>query len=119
MNSSFSYFRTFFIVFLFLLFIIIFISSFFFYSSNNITNSNSSFIFNYPISSNFAWPAPGFTRITSTFGPRNKPTTGASSFHYGIDIGAPAGSNLVSSIDGKVIYADFNRCEWLYYKNRK
>ncbi len=42
---------------------------------------------------------------------------GASSFHYGIDIAAPTSSSLVSSINGKVIYAGFNRCKWIYYKN--
>ena len=37
----------------------------------------------------FAWPSPGYTTITSYFGKRVSPTAGASSFHKGIDIGAP------------------------------
>lgn len=32
--------------------------------------------------------------ITSKFGPRNAPTAGASTFHEGIDIGIPAGTQL-------------------------
>ena len=39
--------------------------------------------------SKFLWPTPGFTTITSYFGYRNAPTSGASSYHSGIDIGAP------------------------------
>lgn len=114
MNSSFFNFRMFFIFILFILFIIFFTSTSFFLSSNDsFSDSNYSFNLNYSISSDFAWPVPGFTRITSTYGPRNRPTSGASSFHYGIDIGAPSGSNLISAINGKVIYTDFNRCKWI------
>jgi len=32
---------------------------------------------------------------------------GASSFHHGIDIGAPTGCKIVASFSGKVIYTDF------------
>ena len=35
------------------------------------------------------------------------PTTGAGTFHGGIDIGAPAGSKIVASFSGKVTYAGF------------
>lgn len=33
---------------------------------------------------------------------------GASNFHYGIDIAATAGANLIAVIDGKITYTDFN-----------
>ena len=46
--------------------------------------------------SNFVWPTPGFNYITSGFGYRNSPTTGAGTYHSGIDIGAPQGSNIVA-----------------------
>lgn len=46
--------------------------------------------------SNFVWPTPGFNYITSGFGYRKSPTTGAGTYHSGIDIGAPQGSNIVA-----------------------
>lgn len=59
-------------------------------------------------SSSFYWPVPGYTRISSYFGKRNSPTAGASSFHQGIDIPAPAGTNLVAVFNGLVSYIGFN-----------
>lgn len=58
--------------------------------------------------SSFYWPVPGYTRISSHFGKRNSPTLGASSFHQGIDIPAPAGTNLVAVSNGIVTYIGFN-----------
>lgn len=58
-------------------------------------------------SSGFAWPVPGYTTITSYFGKRTSPTTGASSYHKGIDIGAPEGSILIAAIDGEITYTGF------------
>ena len=58
--------------------------------------------------SSFYWPVPGYTRISSYFGKRNSPTLGASSFHQGIDIPAPAGTNLVAVFNGIVTYIGFN-----------
>ena len=59
-------------------------------------------------SSSFYWPVPGYTRISSYFGKRNSPTAGASSFHQGIDIPAPSGTNLVAVFNGIVTYIGFN-----------
>ena len=73
------------------------------YSSSNLIYSNSITI----SSSGFAWPIPGYTKITSPFGKRNAPTAGASSFHYGTDIGAPEGTNLIAIADGKVSFLGF------------
>ena len=56
----------------------------------------------------FYWPIPGYTRISSYFGKRNSPTAGASSFHQGIDIPAPAGTSLVAVFSGIVSYIGFN-----------
>ena len=56
----------------------------------------------------FYWPVPGYTRISSYFGKRNSPTAGASSFHQGIDIPAPAGTNLVAVFSGIISYIGFN-----------
>lgn len=55
----------------------------------------------------FAWPIPGYTTITSYFGKRTSPTAGASSFHKGLDIGAPEGTALIAVIDGKITYIGF------------
>jgi len=59
-------------------------------------------------SSNFIWPTPGYTTITSQFGPRNSPITGRSSFHHGIDIGAPMGTNIIAIFSGTVTFTGFN-----------
>lgn len=56
---------------------------------------------------NMCWPLPGYTRISSPFGYRNSPTAGASSFHGGIDLPAPPGTNIVSAISGKVVRTGF------------
>ena len=58
-------------------------------------------------SSGFAWPIPGYTTITSYFGKRESPTAGASSYHKGLDIGAPEGTVLIAAIDGKITYTGF------------
>ena len=55
----------------------------------------------------FYWPAPGYTRITSNFGYRKAPANGASTFHSGIDIGAPAGSNIIAAFSGEVKLTEF------------
>lgn len=77
--------------------------------TNNSTNISTNNIENYQIitSNNFAWPLPGYTRISSYFGYRTAPTVGATSFHGGIDIPAPAGTNIISSISGKVTKIGF------------
>lgn len=50
----------------------------------------------------FLWPVAGGT-VTSGFGQRGH------SFHDGIDISAPAGSEVLAAEDGEVIYSDFLR----------
>ena len=58
---------------------------------------------------NFMWPVPGYTKITSDFGYRNAPTTGAGTYHGGIDIAAPENSSILSIADGTV---NFCRLVW-------
>ena len=55
-----------------------------------------------------AWPVPGYTRITSSFGMRTHPITGVYKLHTGVDIGAPMGAQFVSANDGIVTYAGWN-----------
>ncbi len=50
------------------------------------------------------WPTDG-TNISSQFGPRNSPTSGASSDHKGIDISVPVGTNVYACEAGKVTIA--------------
>lgn len=57
------------------------------------------------IGGKLAWPAPGYTRITSPFGYRIHPILKQKKLHTGIDIGIPAGKSVVAAGDGKVIYA--------------
>lgn len=59
----------------------------------------------------FTWPVPGVYRITSDYGYRGDPfgVSSNSEFHKGIDIGAPAGTPIVSTYDGEVA--------WAYYSN--
>lgn len=45
--------------------------------------------------------------VTSKFGPRNTNIKGASKAHKGVDIGAPVGTHIYASADGKVIKTDF------------
>lgn len=57
--------------------------------------------------SEFVWPSK-YTTITSYFGNRTAPTTGASKYHSGIDIGAPEGSSIYSICDGYISFTGFS-----------
>ena len=55
------------------------------------------------------WILPcAYRKVTSPFGRRESPTAGASSFHQGIDLGAPAGTPIVASRSGVVTTARFS-----------
>ena len=56
----------------------------------------------------FTWPCPSSTRVTSDYGTRVSPTSGASSNHKGIDIGASAGADIVAAADGTVKAASYS-----------
>ena len=45
-------------------------------------------------------------KITSRFGKRVHPVTGKESNHTGIDIAAPMGENVRSSLGGEVVFQD-------------
>lgn len=57
----------------------------------------------------------GYTKINCPFGKRVAPTTGASTYHKGIDIGAPEGSYFVAVCDGEITFTKFLGGRWLYY----
>lgn len=54
------------------------------------------------------WPVPSCSIITSRFGSRTAPTTGASTYHGGLDIGAQAGATIVAAASGDVILASYS-----------
>lgn len=96
-----SYFFIFFIIIIFLASIISYSS----YINISPTNSNN---YSYYFSNNvFFWPVPGFNTITSGFGVRISPTTGASSNHSGVDISAIEGTIIHSITSGKITSTNF------------
>ena len=51
----------------------------------------------------------GSWRVTSNWGPRRRPTRGASSFHKGIDLGISNGQSICAAADGTIIFAGSKR----------
>ena len=75
---------------------------------SNTEITNSEILGNFDMSSSsFYWPIPGYTRLSSYFGKRVSPTSGASSSHSGIDIPAPQGSKLIAVHDGEITFRQF------------
>ena len=52
-----------------------------------------------------AWPSPGYTKVTSSYGYRNHPILKKKKLHTGVDIAVPSGSNIVAANGGKVIFS--------------
>ena len=56
-----------------------------------------------------SWIRPcNYVKVTSPYGFREQPTAGASRFHQGIDLGAPAGTTIVASRAGTVTSAGYS-----------
>lgn len=116
MNKLFTYSAIFPAVFIILISIFFIPAIVIFYKSQGIpvnlkflkgNNSDSSqFVLNGD--SKFIWPTPNYTNITSSFGYRAAPTTGASTYHGAIDIGAPQGTPILAIADGIVTSAGWN-----------
>ena len=106
-----SFIRQFNSIIIILIILIFFISIFFIPVMGTTENTNIKIFNEITISnSGFVWPLPGYTTITSYFGKRNSPTSGASSYHKGIDIGAPENSQFVAVVGRKNnIYRFFRR----------
>jgi murein DD-endopeptidase MepM/ murein hydrolase activator NlpD len=103
MNSSF--FKTFFIYFLIIFFICVFFVPV--YSAYPEYFTSTAEFTDFDLSQEYLWPIPGYTKLTSYYGKRTSPTAGASSFHKGIDIGAPEGTKLYAICDGEITFASF------------
>ena len=56
----------------------------------------------------FIWPIPNYLTITSHFGMRIHPITGAYKLHSGTDVGAPLGTNFVAMANGIVTTAKYS-----------
>ena len=88
----------------------VFISVFFIpvINGNNLGNSDSSTKEIIGFNPNgFLWPLPGYTSISSPFGPRKSPTGSGSGFHHGTDIPAPEGTKFVAINDGEITFRSF------------
>ncbi len=95
------------IIILLALFFFIYIYSFFhlYYSDYTIQDDTQLLNNNYTstINSNgFVWPVPGCKTITSYFGYRQGSSV-VSSYHSGLDIGAPTGTYFVAITDGTIV----------------
>ena len=60
------------------------------------------------MSGGFTWPVSSGGRISRTFGSREAPTEGASTYHKGIDIAASSGSKVVAAAGGEVVIATYS-----------
>lgn len=56
----------------------------------------------------FAWPCPGYKRISDEYGNRIHPILGTQQFHNGVDMAAPSGTAILAAYDGDVVAADYS-----------
>ncbi len=56
----------------------------------------------------FAWPINASWRLSSNFGPRSDPFTGTSSYHTGIDMACPQGTEIKAAMSGTVAVAGWS-----------
>lgn len=75
--------------------------------NSNQNNGNSGSGTSVNTNGRYRWPLNVSGTITSTFGYRNAPTAGASSYHKGIDIAVPSGTTVVAAASGTVTTASY------------
>ena len=62
-----------------------------------------------------SWLVPcSYTMVSSPFGNRDAPTAGASSYHQGVDLAAPAGTPIYASRTGVVTVATYSKSAGYY-----
>ncbi len=93
-----NFLKFFFVILITIIFILVIFT---YYFTENIISSSD-------LTNEFIWPIPNYTTITSSFGYRTAPTKGASTYHSGIDIAAPTGTNILAISDGTVIFTGFS-----------
>lgn len=60
------------------------------------------------------WPCVGYYTISSGYGKRNTGISMASTNHKGIDISCPVGTEVVSVLDGTVLFTGYNMYRGYY-----
>ena len=56
----------------------------------------------------FAWPCPGYKRISDEYGNRIHPILGHQQFHNGLDMAAASGTPILAAYDGDVVAAAYS-----------
>lgn len=56
----------------------------------------------------FSWPIKASWRLSSAFGSRSDPISGAASYHTGIDMACPQGTSIKAAMSGTVVYANWS-----------
>ncbi len=56
----------------------------------------------------FAWPCPGYKRISDEYGNRMHPILGVQKFHNGLDMAAASGTPILAAYDGDVVAAAYS-----------
>ena len=69
-------------------------------------NNNNSTEYRPVFGGKFIWPVPGYSRISSPFGPRT--LWGRYDYHLGIDIPAPSGTNIYAAAAGEVLISTWH-----------
>lgn len=89
-------------------------------NTNNSTGTNSSTpsdVSSGTSSGSTYWMVPcSYTSITSPFGYRESPTTGASTYHQGVDLDADTGTPVVATRAGVVVIAGWGNAAGNYVK---
>jgi len=82
-------------------------------NTNNSTGTNSGSTGGGASSSTWLRPC-SYVKLTSPFGNRTSPTTGASSYHQGVDLAGPAGTPIYASRAGRVTVAGYGSAAGYY-----
>ncbi len=84
-------------------------------NTNNSSGTNSGT--NKPAPDTGGWRVPcNYVKLTSPFGNRESPTSGASSYHQGVDLSAPAGTPIYASRGGQVSAATYGSAAGYYVR---